>query len=67
MHLAPRKKKSISQLAAQSLITGPWKPPLKHINPKETTSSQPKSSIMQSFTPANILRKSAERRSHILM
>ena len=23
MHLAPRKKKSISQLAAQSLITGP--------------------------------------------
>ena len=31
------------------------------------TSSQPKSSIMQSFTPANILRKSAERRSHILM
>ena len=43
------------------------KPPLKHINPKETTSSQQRSSIMQSFTPANILRKSAERRSHILM
>ena len=35
--------------------------------PKETTSSQLKLSIMQSFTPANILRKSAERRSHILM
>ena len=34
---------------------------------EETTSSQPKSSIMQSFTPANTLRKSAERRSHILM
>ena len=41
--------------------------PLKHINPKEIISSQPRSSIMQSCTPVNILRRKEEQRSPISM
>ena len=34
---------------------------------RETTSSQPRSSIMRSFIPVSIWRRNVERRSHILM
>lgn len=39
---------------------------LKHTNPKETTSSQPRSSIMRSFIHVNTSKKEAQR-SHTSM
>ena len=48
--------KFISQQAVLSLITGPSKPLLRHMNPKENTSSPAKSSITRFFIPASTWR-----------
>ena len=48
------------------LTTGHSKLLLKHTNPKETTSSQPRSSIMRSFIHVNTSKKEAQR-SHTSM
>ena len=48
------------------LTTGHSKLLLKHTNPKETTSSQPRSSIMRSFIHVNTSKEEAQR-SHTSM